>query len=101
MINKTLLRIPECAEALGLGRSKIYALVTSGELRAIHIGRAIRIPSGEIVRFVAKLQEVGKYKFASVFYTSSCCCCNHVFDRQFSVIFVIGGCCDGLTPVQE
>lgn len=55
-MSKTLLRIPECMETLGLGRSKVYELVTSGELRAIRIGRAVRIPASEVERFVAKLQ---------------------------------------------
>ena len=56
MINKTLLRIPECAEALGLGRSKIYQLIGSRRLRAIHVDRCVRIPASEIKRFVAELQ---------------------------------------------
>ncbi len=55
-MDKTLLRISECQTALGLGRSKVYELVTSGELRAIHIGRAVRIPASEVARFVERLQ---------------------------------------------
>ncbi len=55
-MNKPLLRITECAETLGLSRTKVYELVTSGDLRALHIGRAVRIEVSEVERFVAKLQ---------------------------------------------
>ena len=53
---QALLRIVDCEQRLGLGRTKIYELIALGDLRAVHIGRAVRIPSGEIVRFVEKLQ---------------------------------------------
>ena len=53
---QTLLRIVDCAEKLGLGRTKIYELIALGELRAVHIGRAVRIPASEVERFVEKLQ---------------------------------------------
>ena len=56
MTNKTLLRIADCETRLGLGRTKIYELIASGELRAVHIGRAVRIPAVEIERFVETLQ---------------------------------------------
>ena len=42
-VDKLLLRIPEAADALSLGRSKTYDLIASGELPIVRIGRAIRI----------------------------------------------------------
>ena len=53
---QTLLRIRDCEHRLGLGRTKIYELIALGELRAVHIGRAVRIPVSEVERFVAQLQ---------------------------------------------
>lgn len=41
---KLLLRPEEVATALGVGRSTVYALLRSGELPTIHIGRSLRVP---------------------------------------------------------
>ncbi len=40
---RLLLRIPEVAEMLGIGRTKIYELIATGELPTIRVGRAVRI----------------------------------------------------------
>lgn len=48
-----LLRIPLVAERLTLSRSKTYELIQSGELRAIRVGRARRVPEAELERFIA------------------------------------------------
>ena len=42
---RLLLRIPEAAERLSVGRSTVYELVQRGELPTIHIGRSVRIPA--------------------------------------------------------
>ena len=34
----------EAAQALGIGRNSIYALLRSGELRSIRVGKLIKIP---------------------------------------------------------
>lgn len=48
-----LLRINETAEALGVGRSKVYEWIAGNELRAVEIGlRGKRVPSSEIDRFI-------------------------------------------------
>ena len=52
----SLLRPNEVARQLGLGRSKIYQLMQAGELRPVHIGRAVRIPAAEVAAYVARLQ---------------------------------------------
>ncbi len=39
---RLLLRIPEAAETLGIGRTKIYELIATGELPTIRVGRAVR-----------------------------------------------------------
>lgn len=40
---RLLLRIPEVAEALGLGRTKIYELIAAGAFPTIRVGRAVRV----------------------------------------------------------
>ena len=49
-----LLRIPEAAERLRLGRSTVYELIAAQEIRTIHVGRAVRIPAAELVAFVER-----------------------------------------------
>lgn len=46
-------RVDEAAENLGLCRATIYNLIARGELRAVKIGRATRIPASELERLLA------------------------------------------------
>jgi len=56
---RVLLSIICAAERLSLGRSKVYELMQAGELRAVRIGRAVRIPTSEVDGYAARLlQEV-------------------------------------------
>ncbi len=49
---RLLLRIPEAAKALGLGRTKIYELIAAGELPVIHVGRAVRVSVTALQKWV-------------------------------------------------
>lgn len=51
-MSQMLLRAEEAARALGIGRSKLYALVAAGEIPVIRIGRATRIPAAALERWV-------------------------------------------------
>jgi excisionase family DNA binding protein len=43
---------------MGIGRSTLYELIRSGALRTVRIGkRGVRIPSDEVLRFVAEQLE--------------------------------------------
>jgi excisionase family DNA binding protein len=53
---KILLKVEEVVRILSLGRSQVYKLITSGELRSIKIGRSRRIPREALVDFVASLE---------------------------------------------
>ena len=46
----------EAAKVLRIGRTTVYALMKSGELRPVHIGRSCRIPQAEVERYVRRLQ---------------------------------------------
>jgi len=51
-----LLPIPEVAAALGIGRTKIYELIATGQLEAVHIGRSCRVPADSLDIFVERLR---------------------------------------------
>ena len=46
------LRVEELMLILGIGRNTAYELVRSGKLRSIRVGRQIRIPKAEVLRFL-------------------------------------------------
>lgn len=53
LAGRLLVRPEEGAEMLSVSRARIYALMASGKLRSIKVGRSRRIPMQEIERFVA------------------------------------------------
>ena len=53
---RLLLTAEEAANVLRIGRTTVYALMKSGELRPVHIGRSCRIPQAEVERYVRRLQ---------------------------------------------
>jgi excisionase family DNA binding protein len=55
--DRLLLRLPEAARALGLGRSTIYQLVQRGELPVVRVGRAVRVPAEALREWVARQTE--------------------------------------------
>lgn len=54
MAEQLLYKPFEAAESLRLGRSKIYELLATGELRSIRVGRAIRVPASALKEYVEK-----------------------------------------------
>jgi excisionase family DNA binding protein len=52
LTTKLLLTVNEAAEALSLGRSAMYALLLSGEVPSIKIGRVRRVPLYGLEAFV-------------------------------------------------
>jgi excisionase family DNA binding protein len=47
-----LLRATEVGKLLGLGRSKVFAMLAAGQLPAIRIGRSVRVPREALERWV-------------------------------------------------
>lgn len=47
-----VLSVPELAKVLGIGRNAAYALVNSGQIRCVHIGKNIRIPQSALMDFL-------------------------------------------------
>jgi excisionase family DNA binding protein len=51
-MEQMLLRPMEAAEAIGIGRSKIYELLASGELPSIRIGGSVRVPVDKLREWI-------------------------------------------------
>ena len=50
-----LYSIPEACEALGgIGRSKVYDLIASGELSSLRVGRRRLVTAGAVREFIAE-----------------------------------------------
>jgi excisionase family DNA binding protein len=49
--------VEQVAELLHIGRDKVYALLRTGQLRSIKIGKLRRITSRHIAEFIASLEE--------------------------------------------
>ena len=54
-----LLKIPEVAEALGLGLTKTWELINRCEIRSITIGRCRRVKLSDLYDYIQR-QEAGK-----------------------------------------
>lgn len=52
-----LVRPEDAADALGVGRTKVYELMRSGALRSVKVGGLRRIPAAALAEFVAQLEE--------------------------------------------
>lgn len=50
-----LLTAEEAAERLAIGRTAVYALLKSGELESVRIGRLRRIPAEAVENYVQRL----------------------------------------------
>jgi excisionase family DNA binding protein len=55
-MDKMLLTPVEAAQALAIGRSKLYELLRSGELASVHIGTCRRIPADSVAEYVTMLR---------------------------------------------
>ena len=53
-MDKLLLRPIEAAEAIGIGRSKVYELLAAGELPSIRIGSSLRVPLDKLREWIER-----------------------------------------------
>lgn len=53
---RLLLRPEEAADVLGIGRSKLYDLLATGEIESVHIGSCRRIPVEGLHAYVERLR---------------------------------------------
>jgi excisionase family DNA binding protein len=52
-----LLKVPEVMARLAVGQTKVYELMSSGELRSVKVGRSRRVPNDDLERFMAELDD--------------------------------------------
>jgi len=52
VVEPLLLRASEAAVVLGIGRTKVFEMLASGELPAIRIGRCLRVPKDRLERWI-------------------------------------------------
>lgn len=52
---RVLLTVEEAAHQLGIGRTKAYDLISTGELESVQIGRLRRVPISAITEYAARL----------------------------------------------
>jgi excisionase family DNA binding protein len=50
--HRSLFRISEAAELLGLSRWTLYRLINEGKLEALKVGRIIRVTRGALLAFM-------------------------------------------------
>lgn len=54
-MERVLLTVAEVAEALQVGRSKVFDLVIGGEIESVKIGKLRRIPVNAVHEYAARL----------------------------------------------
>jgi excisionase family DNA binding protein len=61
---RLVLTIDEAAERLGIGRTLMAALVRSGDVESVRIGRLRRIPADALVEYVRSLRRHNPHEAA-------------------------------------
>jgi excisionase family DNA binding protein len=56
--DKYLLTVEEAAELLALGRTTVYALIRSGDLNSVQVGRLRRVRPSDLAAFAESLATV-------------------------------------------
>jgi excisionase family DNA binding protein len=59
MEERVLLRADEVRAMLGIGRSKVFEMMASGELPVVRMGRLVRVPRHALERWIAERSAVG------------------------------------------
>lgn len=53
--NRKLSSVPEACRRLGIGRTKVYELIGSGQIKALKIGKRTLVEDDELDRVIAGL----------------------------------------------
>lgn len=56
-MDQLLLTPVQAARVLGIGRSKLYQLLATGQLHSVHIGACRRVPAQALHAFLQQLSE--------------------------------------------
>ena len=58
-MEKLLLTATEAGEAIGVGRTRIYELLASGQIPSVKIGRSVRVPIEALKRWIQERESGG------------------------------------------
>lgn len=50
-----MLTAEQAARELGIGRTRVFALIAAGDIRSVKIGASRRIPRTEVARYIEQL----------------------------------------------
>ena len=53
---RLLISVSEAAKRLGLSRGSLYQLIAAGKCPSVRIGRAVRVPSEQMIKWIRKLE---------------------------------------------
>jgi excisionase family DNA binding protein len=59
-MKKLLLTVEEAAKAIGIGRTKMFELISTGAIKSVRIGASRRVPSAAITEYVEHLGTVAE-----------------------------------------
>lgn len=65
-IEAVLLTVEEAADRLRIGRTTMYALVSSGAVESVKVGRLRRVPAEAVDAYVTVLRTTGQPPAAAV-----------------------------------
>lgn len=55
MDDRHLIRVEEAARRLSLSRTSVYSLIAKGDLRPVHVGRAVRLLASDVAAYAERL----------------------------------------------
>jgi excisionase family DNA binding protein len=53
-MDRLLLKVHEAASAIAVGRSTMYRLISTGEIKSIRVGSAVRVPIDTLREWIAR-----------------------------------------------
>ena len=52
MSSRAAMTVAEFADALCISQRQVYRLIETGDVKSFRVGRAVRIPTGEVERYI-------------------------------------------------
>ncbi|WP_019874563.1 excisionase family DNA-binding protein [Sporichthya polymorpha] len=62
---RIVLTVEQAAESLGIGRTLMYELISTGTVESVLIGRLRRIPAGALADYVERLRAANRHEGAA------------------------------------
>jgi excisionase family DNA binding protein len=56
-VERLALKVPEAEQSIGVSERKVRELIASGELRAFHVDRSVRVRTSDLEQYLSRLVE--------------------------------------------